>query len=613
YITVTSGTDSGNNINWFFKGSGESISGTVYLDEGVTVVDIDTELILYLYYATGSTSISSAVIASAGDGTYTFSNLDLDEADIATIYMEDSFYEGCVISRLNGVSVSGVDLYAGDIIIRSETAQAITNLDLNNADNGDNDIKYNVSGNNLSIDSGFKLLVWNNDAFAPGGNITADNFENEGVMDIDADIAIDIDGDFTNTGTIDLTGTSSTINVAGDWNSSSGTFIPGTSTVTFDGSGGQAITGANTFYNLTIANTAPIPTDAADVDPDSIQTVTNLLSVNDGQWSPHTGDEYRSVTIAAQGIIRPDSGASITVSGDWSNSGTFTHNDGEVVFDGDDQTISGSTTFYNLTRTHSSSMTFEEGKTQSIGGNLTLQGTGSSDLLELKSSISGRPWYIDIISDSYSLNHIDVHDSWNIGPEIIYVVAPSSNILDAFSADHRWAYVWQQEPPRPPDPPEPPNIDLPEPDINPPEPDMDSTGLVNIADDDERWKKKRAKSRYRTVVIVFEGKVVVAPYDEKGIKHEEEVSVNAGETLTVTGECAPGFDYESFFETTSKTDTEKHKRKYIAGRYRTIVDVLRGEPARVIPCDKRGVRYEEAVVVAPGERVIQEGKIENKP
>ncbi|MFC1480189.1 filamentous hemagglutinin N-terminal domain-containing protein, partial [Candidatus Omnitrophota bacterium] len=160
--------------------------------------------------------------------------------------------------------------------------------------------------------------------------------------------AFHVYGDLTITlGELDTGGYS--INVGGNW-SRAGTFTHSSGTVTFDGAAAQTISGITTWYNLTIANTHGTPGDANDVDPDAAQTVTNLLTVNDGQWQPYTGDDYTSVTIGADGIIKPDSAASITVSGDWSNSETFTHNDGTVTFDGAAaQAVSGATTWYNLT------------------------------------------------------------------------------------------------------------------------------------------------------------------------------------------------------------------------------------------------------------------------
>ena len=59
--------------------------------------------------------------------------------------------------------------------------------------------------------------------------------------------------------------------------------------------------------------------------------------------------------------------------------------------------------------------------------------------------------------------------------------------------------------------------------------------LMNIPEDDALYKKKYAKGKYRTVVIVFEGRVVVSPYDEKGVKKEETVTLTGGQTTIKEG------------------------------------------------------------------------------
>jgi hypothetical protein len=70
--------------------------------------------------------------------------------------------------------------------------------------------------------------------------------------------------------------------------------------------------------------------------------------------------------------------------------------------------------------------------------------------------------------------------------------------------------------------------------------------LVNIGEEENPfyaysegesiYKKNYLLGEYRTVVIVFEGKVVISPYDEKGIKETESVALTAGEKSERTGE-----------------------------------------------------------------------------
>ncbi len=149
-------------------------------------------------------------------------------------------------------------------------------------------------------------------------------------------------------GTLDaVNGQNYSISVAGNW-SNSGAFTPRSGTVTFNGSSGQALTG-ETFYNLTINNSAASPSDSVDVDSSAAVTVTNTLTVTDGQFQPTTASSFKDITITTNGILKPDSSASISLTGNWSNTGTFTANSGTVTFNGNSgQTLTGET-FSSLT------------------------------------------------------------------------------------------------------------------------------------------------------------------------------------------------------------------------------------------------------------------------
>ncbi len=102
------------------------------------------------------------------------------------------------------------------------------------------------------------------------------------------------------------------------------------------------------------------------------------------------------------------------VYGNWVRTGgTFTHNNNLVSLIGGNQTISGSNTFYNLTKSTSTSftLTFANGTTQTILNTLTLQGS-SGQLLNLRSGSSGSYWYIDP-QGTRTLSYINVKDSYN--------------------------------------------------------------------------------------------------------------------------------------------------------------------------------------------------------
>src|SRR3990167_422325 len=104
--------------------------------------------------------------------------------------------------------------------------------------------------------------------------------------------ALDVNGNLTITaGTLDISTSNYAISVAGNW-SNTGTFTEKSGTVTFDGALAQTLTG-ETFYNLTINNTAATPSDTVDVDSSAAVTVTNTLTVTDGQFQPTTLSSFK--------------------------------------------------------------------------------------------------------------------------------------------------------------------------------------------------------------------------------------------------------------------------------------------------------------------------------
>jgi hypothetical protein len=246
-------------------------------------------------------------------------------------------------------------------------------------------------------------------------NVSGDG---DAVFTLPADTVVN--GNLTITdGTLDASSSNRNLTVAGNWVNTSNeatAFNARAATVTFNGAVAQTISGSSPWYNLSINNTAGSPSDTVDVDPSAIQTVTNLLRVIDGQWTPYTGDNYTAVQIDAAGIMKPDTSASITVSGNWTNSGTFTHNSSLVTLDGTSQTIAGDTTFYDLTKnvTAADTLTFTASSTQTVAHTLDLQGA-SGHLLSLRSSVSGTQWNLIHDAVSYTTSYLDIKDSNHTG------------------------------------------------------------------------------------------------------------------------------------------------------------------------------------------------------
>ena len=184
-------------------------------------------------------------------------------------------------------------------------------------------------------------------------------------------------------------GSNQAISVGGDW-SNSGTFTSASGTVTFNGSGAQTVTTGGTgtgndFNNVTITNTAGSPGDAADVETSGAIKVTGTLNVTDGQFMPATSSDFVNVTLSASdGILKPASGSSITVSGTWNNSGgssgSFDGNSGTVSFDagGAQSLTSGGISFYNLsTATASTDLTIQDALV--VSNDLTISASTTLD------------------------------------------------------------------------------------------------------------------------------------------------------------------------------------------------------------------------------------------
>ena len=94
------------------------------------------------------------------------------------------------------------------------------------------------------------------------------------------------------------------------------------------------------------------------------------------------------------------------------NVGTFIPRQGTVTLNGTGQSITGSTTFYNLTKsvTSADTLTFQAGSTQTVSGTLTLNGA-TSNILSLVSSIPGTQWNVN--PSSAMVSYVNTQDSDN--------------------------------------------------------------------------------------------------------------------------------------------------------------------------------------------------------
>lgn len=137
-----------------------------------------------------------------------------------------------------------------------------------------------------------------------------------------------------------------------------------------------------------------------------------------------------NVTLPANLIVKGDltlnygsldaNGKNISVGRRWmKTNGNFIPGIGTVTLNGISQTISGSNTFYNLTKnaTASDNLYFTAGETQTITNLLTLKGVSSASPLKLRSTTTGTQWKIDP-QGTRDIDNLDLQDSWNISSAI---------------------------------------------------------------------------------------------------------------------------------------------------------------------------------------------------
>jgi len=121
-----------------------------------------------------------------------------------------------------------------------------------------------------------------------------------------------------------------------------------------------------------------------------------------------------SFTNSINATFIAPSATSMLVAGDWTNSGTFTHSSGTVVLYGVSQTISGETTFYNLSNYDASDLTilFASGTTQTIENVFTMVTTSGHNITLGRSGGSGTDqWHITMAANT--LAYVTIENSYN--------------------------------------------------------------------------------------------------------------------------------------------------------------------------------------------------------
>lgn len=308
-------------------------------------------------------------------------NIDLNGSGSQTLSISDPVYM---------VSINST----GSVTLQHDLTASINGFSLSQGTFNANG--FNVTANAAQIDSG-EYIAGSGALTVNGGNLTVRGTftGSTGTVTVDGFLSIQSqDAVFTaSTNTVLKGGFSNwdeDNSAPGTFNANSGTVTATTNSQLIDSGGNGA---GQKFYNLVINASGK-----------TINATTHDISVA-GNFIITSG------TFSAP--------AEMDITGNWTNSGTFNANSGAVILNGANQTVSGSTTFNNLTKIVSSARTLTFGAlaTQTVTGTLTLQGN-AGNLLTLVSSTTHSSWRVDP-QGTRAISYVDVSDSNNINSTAI--------------------------------------------------------------------------------------------------------------------------------------------------------------------------------------------------
>lgn len=204
--------------------------------------------------------------------------------------------------------------------------------------------------------------------------------------------------------------------------------------------------------------------DFADGFVDDVRVYTRVLTTAEVQQlaagNPGSGIYILEDTLDVNGTLMMVSGTLdvkngennlVNVAGNWLAYSDFNARSGTVTLDGTTQTISGSTTFYNLEKEDTTNnatdvtLTVSAGTTQTIQNSLSLTGLDSDDRVNLLSSSAGVRYRLNVPNSSQNVSWTDVSGSEALGNDIIATDSiDSGNNDDAEPAPH-WDFSGADE------------------------------------------------------------------------------------------------------------------------------------------------------------------------
>lgn|GEM_PF-3275751 len=258
-------------------------------------------------------------------------------------------------------------------------------------------------GGNLDLSGGLTASAGASFDLTVGGNL---QLASSASLGFGGDV-LDVNGNLTiNSGGLNLTTAGADLDLAGNL-SLSGTGALAAATGTTLGVGGSLDLGSGTGVTLT---------GNADL------TIGSNLAIGTG------------ATLAA------GTGTDLSLGGNWINNGSFTPSTSTVTLAGGNQTLNGSTTFYNLAKSDAANnstllqLKLASGSTQTVTGTLTLDGLDNNDWLAISSTVAGSPATITFSGGSAASaigNFLIVTDnslSNAAGASISFPINPASSV-----------------------------------------------------------------------------------------------------------------------------------------------------------------------------------------
>jgi len=280
-------------------------------------------------------------------------------------------------------------------------------------------------------------------------------------------------------------------------------------------------------------------------------------------------------TIDVDGDVAIDDGVTVvandsdwTVAGSWDNNADadttpdvtpsgFDCGTSSVTFDAKDDTsvpdatITGNTTFYDLACfTAGKTLIFEAERTQAIDGEFAIgpetaddadDFATEDDYITLRSTLTGTDWEIDFDEKhpDDAIDYVNVLDSNKIGGHVFPWAKGAGAPTGNYTLDSLKCTSWFEA--RPPD----------DDDALPPEVIPEVVGPTFMLDmpldtdviafdldflNTKKFWKTYDAGKYKTVVVVFEGRVSETPYNEGGLEADETTVLTGGQRTERKGE-----------------------------------------------------------------------------